>query len=90
MSFVIQIISNADGMPCNISNCYLKTFDPEGGGGQGIIEVTRLKKQAMKFNTQQECFEVWQKQSKTLPLRPDGKPNKPLTAFNISFVPLET
>ena len=39
----------------------------------------------MKFADMSEAFECWKRQSTVCPLRADGKPNRPLTAFSITF-----
>lgn len=63
---------------------YLSKFNPEANNGRGYIETTRILEKAMRFNTLEEVMETWKTQSKTLPLRSDGKPNRPLTAFSMS------
>jgi hypothetical protein len=85
MPVVIKIISRAD-LPWQIANdVYLQKFDPEAHGGRGEYEFTTDAKQAMSFTTIAEALTYWRTQSKTVPLRPDGKANRPLTAFNVSL-----
>jgi hypothetical protein len=32
-----------------------------------------------------EWLDLWQRPSTEVPLRPDGRPNRPLTAFTVEF-----
>jgi hypothetical protein len=64
---------------------YLKSFDPEAHDGRGEAMFTKHLKEAMVFTDAIEAIKTWQTQSKTRPLREDGKPNKPLTTFSASF-----
>jgi hypothetical protein len=43
----------------------------------------------MVFEDHAAAMEVWTRQSRVRPLRPDGKPNRPLTAYTISIEPLD-
>ena len=63
---------------------YLQDYDPEDHDGRGDATFTPDVAKAMKFDSFIAAMECWSKQSKTRPLRPDGKPNKPLTAFSVS------
>lgn len=62
---------------------YLKTFDPEAYNGRGEITTTKELNEAKRFENFQAVIDEWNTQSKIRPLRPDGKPNKPLTAFTV-------
>jgi len=86
MPVVIHIISLADGRPSEYDGQYLHSYDIEGRDGRGNFNVTRFKALALKFPNHAKAFEVWKTQSKTRPLRPDGQPNRPLTAFTIEIV----
>ena len=63
---------------------YLQDYNPEAHNGRGDATFTPDVAKAMKFDSFYAAMECWSRQSKTLPLRPDGKPNKPLTAFSVS------
>lgn len=64
---------------------YLKSFDLEARGGRGAETVTADKQSAMHFPDLVAAWECWKGQSKTVPYRTDGKPNRPLTAFTATF-----
>jgi len=63
---------------------YLKGFDIEAYYGRGTAWFTTNVSEAYRFKSLGELFNTWKTQSKTTPYRPDGKPNRPLTAFNIT------
>ena len=64
---------------------YLKSFDPDGHNGWGDTQLTDNIAEAFRFNSTAHAMEFWRQQSKTKPLRPDGKPNRPLTAYHATF-----
>lgn len=73
---------------------YLKTFDPDYvpdnaawklTGITGRATFTADVSEAMRFDTLEDAMRCWQQQSTRQPLRGDGRPNKPLTAYTISF-----
>lgn len=83
---LIKIVGSADGRVTEFDGAWLAEvhFDYEGDGIK--LLVTRLADEAMKFLDAQVALELWRTQSKVRPLRPDGQPNRPLTAFTIEIV----
>ena len=69
--------------PHDLIGQYLKSFDVEAHEGRGTCEWTDYVGEAMKFEDFSEAVMAWQTQSKVRPLREDGRPNRPLTAFNV-------
>lgn len=63
---------------------FLKSFDLEAHDGRGATEWTRDIGSAHKFSDFTEALSTWKAQSKRHPVRPDGKPNRPLTAYTVS------
>ena len=63
---------------------YLQWSDPDAKGGRGDERWTGDIKKAKHFATFAEAMDCWTAQSTKRPYRPDGRPNKPLTAFSIS------
>lgn len=57
----------------------LKAFDPD----TGWTEWTGDPRLARRFNTALDVLELWRTQSRTHPIRLDGKPNRPLTAYTV-------
>lgn len=75
-----------DGGTASIpAGAYLKAFDVEGAAGAGLVSWTADKSEALVFGSFIEAFEAWRAVPASRPLRPDGKPNRPLTAFSIAF-----
>jgi hypothetical protein len=64
---------------------YLKACDLEFAGGTGLVTWTSDKSQAMVFASFAEAFEAWRAVPESRPLRPDGEPNRPMTAFTVTF-----
>lgn len=65
---------------------YLRSFDVDAEPN-GTWEFTSNPAEALVFPTSKEAFAAWTARSTRLPTRPDGRPNKPLTAFNALFDP---
>lgn len=65
---------------------YLKAFDHEAHDGRGEAIFTARIDEALRFNSG-NAFVCWTLIPKCRPLRPDGRPNKPLTAFTINIEP---
>jgi hypothetical protein len=66
------------------------TVNPDGtvtinGAWGGSIHLTSDRDCARRFATAAEALTAWTTQSTVRPLRPDGKPNKPLTALTVEI-----
>ncbi len=72
--------------PVNGVRGYLKEYDLNAWQGRGRVSMTD-KEEAMVFTDVAAAFEAWRAQSTAYPTRPDGQPNRPLTAFHAEFVP---
>lgn len=83
---VIRIIGLATGVPSPYDGQYVKTYDPEAVGGRGAVTTTYDKNKALQFANGADAMAFWRQQSKKYPIRPDGKPNRPLTAFTVEIV----
>lgn len=73
----------ADILNGRITTRYLKSFWPDRRDGHGEIVFTDDPTEARRFESFAAVMECWKSQSKVRPLRPDGRPNRPLTAFTI-------
>ena len=62
---------------------YLASFDVNAHDGRGTCTWTGELDQAMHFPRLSAAILAWQTQSRVRPRRPDGKPNRPLTAFHV-------
>lgn len=79
-----EMLTGENGEPI-----YLKSYDPDGNNGHGDIEITFDPLEAKLFDTSSEAMDEWMKVSTVLPVRPDGKPNRPLSAYTIETEPSE-
>jgi hypothetical protein len=84
MKYVIQAHS-----PFEIEDQYLVSFDFDAMRGTGYGIFTDKPEHAMRFKTLRDAMEFWRTQSTIKPLRPDGMPNRPLTASTISIFKVE-
>jgi hypothetical protein len=62
---------------------YLEWADPDANNGMGDDRWTSDIDKAKKFATFADATACWQAQSVVNPIRPDGKPNRPLTAWSV-------
>lgn len=69
---------------------YLASADVDAHDGRGAATWTDDPAAALHFDATDVAFLFWQQQSTVRPLRDDGLPNRPLTAFTvyIGSVPL--
>lgn len=67
---------------------WLQAADVNAHDGRGAVTTTRDQAHALAFATHAEAFAFWQRQSTVRPLRGDGKPNRPLTAYTVTVRPL--
>jgi hypothetical protein len=83
------LVARADGVATEFDGCYLYAFDPqpafEDPLGNGHLIVTRSVQSAKRFPDLSAALEFWKQVSPTVPLRTDGKPNRPLTAWTATF-----
>ncbi len=86
MSHVILIVGLVDGSASEHDGRYLVNYEPAAMDKSGrykpgmVIETTPNIDQAKYFPDHTSAWECWNKQNG---VRPDGKPNRPLTAFTI-------
>lgn len=89
MSYVIVCRGLAgrllDESPPPLDGSWLQRFDPEYNNGSGRAEWTTDPAKAMRFETMGEASCLWRYQSVKRPLRLDGRPNRPLTAYNVKI-----
>jgi hypothetical protein len=64
---------------------FLKSYDPEAHDGQGWAKWTTDPDDALLLADAVAAMQLWQTVPASRPVRPDGKPNRPLAAFTISI-----
>lgn len=72
-----------DGGP--VLGRYLEWSDPDARGGRGDDRWTSDLAKAKRFPSFEAASACWQAQSTVKPMRPDGKPNRPMTAFSVTI-----
>jgi hypothetical protein len=90
MTCAIRVVALADGRRCWMAGHYLSKFDFDAAAGRGRGWWTTRLGNALHFDDPGAAMAFWKTQSRTVPLRDDGKPNRPLTAFTVEIVPLPT
>lgn len=82
----IQLQSRADGSTDGLPvGWYLASYDADGNEGWGEAIWTDNPAEAIAFATATEARACWTEQSCLRPLRTDGQPNRPLTAFSVQL-----
>jgi hypothetical protein len=82
---VIRAVEFANGAPCPHAGQWLKSFDHNAYKGRGYGVYTDDPRKALRFASPGEAMAFWARQADVNPIRPDGQPNKPLTALTASF-----
>jgi hypothetical protein len=84
---VVIVYAGTEGLACGPvpAGSFLKAYDPEAMDGYGLASWTGDKAEALVFGSFGEAFDAWRAIPASRPLRPDGKPNRPLTAFTVAF-----
>lgn len=80
MKVLMWIDGLADGLPVD---AYLSDFDFTSARG---LKATRIVAHAKVFDDAHAALNFWRTVSPTAPVRPDGNPNRPLTAYTITLV----
>ena len=76
----------ADIVQGKVTTSWLEAFNADAMRGRGLIKRTKDQTKAKRFATFEDVMECWKTQSTVQPLRTDGKPNRPLTAYTIEPV----
>jgi hypothetical protein len=80
----LVLVSLADGSTDGVPvGCYLADYNPEGNDGHGRASWTSDAGRALTFATGAEAAARYRAVPRNRPLRPDGRPNRPLTMFTI-------
>lgn len=65
---------------------YIKSCDFEACKGMGSVEFTADINEAIQFETVYKAIDYIRRTPACRPKRPDGKPNRPLTASHLELV----
>lgn len=84
--YVLKCVGYANGTPCPYDNQYLKWYNPNLLYGE-LGAWTTDQNLALKLPNVIEALGIWRMRRIVDGwTRPDGKPNRPLTAFNIEIL----
>jgi hypothetical protein len=86
MTCLIQAVDFANGTPCPHAGQYVERFDFDTRDGRGYGSFTKDPTHALHFADKAAALSFWRTVSKSHPTRPDGRPNRPLTALTVSIV----
>lgn len=64
---------------------WIKSADVEAFDGRGDATLTTDLHEALQFPDAGAALDFWKAQSQIRPLRDDGLPNRPLTAFTVEI-----
>lgn len=81
----IFVLWGSAGTPIH---AWLKSCDVDAHNGRGFAEFTTDPANAMTFANGIAAFDYYRRVSTVRPIREDGEPNRPLTAFTIEIIPL--
>jgi hypothetical protein len=83
MSTVIRVYGLS--APAIFDGEFVETYVPEAFDGRGDLKTTIHRHKAMKFDDKIAALKFAHQVPLNRPLRADGKPNRPLTAFTLQF-----
>lgn len=84
MPILIQMIATNDTLFRD--GVFLETYNPEAFDGIGEFSYTTNLLKAATFRNMEEALATYRAVPKCRPLRGDGKPNRPMTAFTVCFI----
>lgn len=82
MSTVIKIMGTAFELITR--PLYVKSVDHSKPPADSVV-LTPYQKQAKRFPDKAEAFEAWKGVNQVDPVRPDGAPNRPLSAYTVEI-----
>jgi hypothetical protein len=84
----VACLGLADGRDAgDITGAWLVWYDPAGNDGNGDAAWSHDPADAARF-TDREWAGLYATAPANRPRRPDGKPNRPITIFNLAIVPV--
>ena len=86
MPVIIRILELATGERTDAEGQFVQEYTPDGNDGRGDLLLTGNAGQAKRYPNAVAALRDWKRVSETHPVRLDGKPNRPMTAFTIRTV----
>lgn len=90
MSYVLQImgVAGAQLHGDDPTGQFVIELNPDAHGGRGLLRASFDITEARRFSDVGEAIEYWRAVPQARPLRPDGKPNRPGTAYHMQVTPV--
>lgn len=92
MSAVIKLVGLAGGVRTAYDGQYIVEYDPDRTGcdpdGRPMLAhviTTPDRTKAKRYADAGEAWADWSRVSRLWPRRPDGQPNRPLTAYTVEI-----
>lgn len=88
MPHVIRVleVAGAQTMPGDPAGMYVVDCDVDAHDGRGDAELTDDWVRAKRFANIEEALTFYRRESTVKPLREDGQPNRPLTAYTVEVI----
>lgn len=89
MSYVIRVhaVCGCPQLNSDVAGMFIESFDVNANDGRGEAMLTARRFRALRFDTPEAAFRAYTRQSDVKPLRPDGRPNRPLTSYTVEIEP---
>lgn len=71
-----------------LDGLYLQDYDLDAFDGRGTATWTPYPTRALTWPSAADAMKAWRTVSTTRPVREDGQPNRPLTAFHVEITSL--
>lgn len=84
MPYTLLVHGMANGAPTPHDGRYVQRCEFDVPFGTLAMDSTPRPADALQFASSGEALDYWRTASKSHPLRPDGKPNRPLTGLTVS------
>jgi hypothetical protein len=90
MEFVMRVIEVPGllAVPGDPTGMFVVDCDVDAYGGRGDAALTDDVYAARRFDSPSDALLFYRRVSNVRPVRPDGHPNRPLTAFTIEVLAL--
>lgn len=87
--YALKIVCVADGSATPLAGRYVRRWHPSASHpGLPMIDAVSNPAGARTFATWTEALDYWQGVNRKHPVRPDGRPNRPMTAYTCEVVPI--
>lgn len=83
--YTIELGPSVNGTKDEHAGQWIVSFDPGAPGSRGHLKTTKNELDARRFPNHRAAWEFWMQDNG---VRPDGKPNRPLTAWTVIIEPI--